>query len=76
MFAIPLAAPGEKPSLFLRAAAMSGFLMTLLNVILSLFPIIDVPDPAVYGLKIGGLVLALNVAGALFYRRATAAVTA
>jgi amino acid transporter len=73
MFAIPMVAPGEKPSLFLRAAALSGFLMTLLNVVLSLFPIIDVPDPVAYGLKIGGLVLALNTAGAWFYRRATAA---
>jgi len=46
MFAIPLAAAGEKPSLFLRTAALSGFLMTLLNVVLSLFPIIDVPNPS------------------------------
>src|ERR1700686_4429274 len=65
MFAIPLAAAGEKPSLFLRAAALSVFLMTLLNVVLSLFPIIDVPDPVAYGVKIGGLVLALNAAVAL-----------
>ena len=73
MFAIPIAASGEKPSLFLRAAALSGFLMTLLNVALSLFPIIDVPNPISYGLKIGGLVLALNAAGAMFYHRAAAA---
>ena len=72
LFAIPMVAPGEKPSIFLRAATLSGFLMTLLNVVLSLFPIIDVPDPVAYGLK-AGLVLALNAAGAWFYRRATAA---
>ena len=72
MFAIPLIAPGEKPSLLLRCAAASGFAMTLLNVVLSLFPIIDVPNPVLFGLKIGGLVLGLNSAAALFYWRADA----
>jgi hypothetical protein len=72
MFLIPLIGAGEKPSMFLRAAAVSGFLMTLLNVVLGLFPIIDVPNPIVYGLKIGGVVLVLNAAGAMFYMRASA----
>ena len=44
MFAIPLAARGEKPSWLLRGAALSGFAMTLLNVVTSVFPIIDVPN--------------------------------
>lgn len=70
MFAIPLLAPGEKPSWWLRAAAASGFAMVLLNVVLSMFPIIDVPNPVLFGLKIGGVVLALNLAAALFYWRA------
>lgn len=72
MFAIPIAASGEQSSPLLRAAAASGFLMTLLSVALSVFPIIDVPNPGVYGFKIGGLVLALNLICAVFYRRATA----
>jgi amino acid transporter len=70
MFAIPVLAPGEKSSWMLRVAAVSGFAMTLLYVILSVFPIIDVPNPSVFAAKIGGAVIGLNVAGALFYWRA------
>jgi len=70
MFAIPLVAPGEKPSWIVRVAAASGFLMTLLNVILSIFPIIDVPNRFSFALKISGVVIGLNLAGALFYWRA------
>jgi amino acid transporter len=69
MFAIPLVAPGEKPSWILRAAAASGFIMTLLYVILSVFPIIDVPDRFSFAIKISGVVIGLNLAGALFYWR-------
>ena len=70
MFAIPLLAPGEKPSWILRIAAVCGFLMTLLYVILSVFPIIDVPNPISFAIKISGVVLGLNLAGALFFWRA------
>jgi amino acid transporter len=69
MFAIPLLAPGERASLPLRIAAASGFAMTLLNVALSVFPIIDVPNPALFAAKIGGTVVTLNLAGALLYWR-------
>ena len=70
MFAIPLIAPGEKPSWILRVAALSGFAMTLLNVILSVFPIIDVPNRLSFAIKISGVVIGLNLAGALFFWRA------
>jgi hypothetical protein len=70
MFAIPLLARGEKPSWILRIASASGFLMTLLYVILSVFPIIDVPNRFSFAIKISGVVLGLNVAGALFFWRA------
>jgi len=70
MFAIPLIAPGEKPSWILRVAAASGFAMTLLNVTLSVFPIIDVPNPFLFAAKISGVVIGLNLAGALFFWRA------
>jgi amino acid transporter len=70
MFAIPLIASGEKPPLWLRAAALSGFLMTLLNVVFSVFPIIDVPNPWAFAFKVGGTVLVLNLAAVLFYWRA------
>ncbi len=69
MFAIPLVAPGEKPSWALRAAAGSGFLMTLLYVVLSVFPIIDVPNRAQFALKIGGVIIGLNLMGAMFMWR-------
>ena len=72
MFAIPLVAPGEKPSWILRVAAVSGFLMTLLNMVLSVFPIIDVPNPLSFAIKISGVVIGLNLAGALFFWRAKA----
>jgi amino acid transporter len=69
MFAIPLLAPGERTPLSLRVAAASGFAMTLLNVVLSVFPIIDVPNPAWFAAKIGGTVMVLNLAGAGLYWR-------
>jgi len=72
MFAIPLLAAGEKPSLAIRGAALSGFAMTLLYVILSVFPIIDVPNRLLFTLKISGVVIGLNAAGALFFLRAYA----
>jgi glutamate:GABA antiporter len=72
MFAIPLAASGEKPSWMLRAAAASGFAMTLLYVVLSVVPIIDVPNPFLFAAKICGVIIGFNVAGALFFWRADA----
>ena len=82
MFAIPLVSAGERraqrrlpgasqrASWTLRLASMSGFAMTLLFVVLSVFPIIDVPHPALFALKIGGVVAGLNAAAALLYWRA------
>jgi amino acid transporter len=67
MFAIPLIAPGEKPSWMLRVAAASGFAMTLLFTVLSLFPIIDVPNRLLFTARIGAVVIGLNLAGALLY---------
>ena len=69
MFAIPLAAPGEKASWPLKGAAVSGFLMTLLYVVLSLYPIIDVPSPLLFTLKTGGIVTLLNLGGWMLFRR-------
>ena len=69
MFAIPLSVPGEKPSWMLRVAAASGFGMTLLNIVLSVVPIIDVPDRFAFAMKISSVVIGLNIAGALFYWR-------
>jgi len=70
MFAIPLLAAGEKPPWSVRIAAISGFSMTLLYVVLSIFPIIDVANAASFTLKTGGVVIGVNAAGAWYFRRA------
>lgn len=69
MFAIPLLAPGERPSWSVRLAALSGFLMTLLYVVLAVFPIIDVEDPWLFTAKIVAVVIGLQGAAAAFYWR-------
>ncbi len=70
MFAIPLAAPGAKPSLLVRTAAASGFVMTLLYVVLSVLPIIEVANPSLFALKIGSVVAGSNFVGVLLFWRA------
>ncbi len=60
MFALPLAGRQRKivkPPRWLQAAAVSGFIMTSLFLVLSLFPIIDVPQPLQFTLKLGGFTL-------------------
>src|SRR4029450_12102559 len=48
------------PPLWLRVAALSGFLMTLLFVILSILPIIQVESRVIFALKISSLVVLTN----------------
>jgi amino acid transporter len=71
LFAIPFLSPRERglrPRLWLRLAAVSGFLMTLLYVVLSILPIVDVESSWGYSLKIAGVVLGANVLGWAIYR--------
>ena len=67
MFAIPLVARGERPPLGIRIAAASGFFMSLLYVVLSIFPIIDVKDVAAFTVKMSGTIVGINAAGAVYY---------
>jgi amino acid transporter len=71
MFAIPLIGLRNvtpRPSIFLRIAALSGFAVTLLYVVLSIFPIIDVASWFGFAMKISGVVIVLNLVGAgLFF---------
>ena len=73
LFAIPLVAarrPGSRlprPSLRLRIAATAGLLVTMLYVVLSIFPIIDVSSWLSFAAKISGVVIALNLLGVLLY---------
>jgi amino acid transporter len=71
MFAIPLAARGEKPPWSVRVAALSGFSMTLLYVVLAIFPVVDVQNPASFAVKVGGAVAAINALGAWHFLRAS-----
>lgn len=70
MFAIPLMglkSAESRPPMWLRIAALSGFLMTLLFVILSLVPIIQVDNRLSFALKIGGLIVITNLIGLAIY---------
>jgi glutamate:GABA antiporter len=69
MFAIPLVAKGEKPSWRVRVAAVSGLAMTVLYVCMSVFPIVAVKSSWSFTAKVGGIVIAINVLGALYYWR-------
>jgi hypothetical protein len=66
MFAIPLIGlrgVTPRPPLWLRAASFSGLVMTLLYVVLSAFPIIQVASVATFALKISGVIVGANVLG-------------
>ena len=71
LFAIPLFARKERrirPVFWLRFAAGSGFLMTLLFVLFSAFPIIDVRSHWLYSLKTICVVAGANAVGVLVYQ--------
>jgi glutamate:GABA antiporter len=71
LFAIPLFAPkgtGIRPGLALRIAAAAGFFVTLLFVLLSIFPIIRVESESQYSWKVAGVVLGANLLGWIVYR--------
>jgi glutamate:GABA antiporter len=70
MFAIPIVGMRRadwKPSMWLRIASISGFSVTLLYVVLSIFPIIDVASWSSFAVKISGVVIGLNLAGLFLY---------
>ena len=78
LFAIPLFGAANlerRPPLWLRVASASGFGVTLLYSILSVFPIIDVPSWRMFALKIITVILLANLVGVGIYlgsRRASA----
>jgi len=66
MFAVPLfglrtVTPG--PPTWLRVASLSGLLMTVLYIVLSVVPIIEVESVATFALKITMTVVAMNLVG-------------
>jgi len=71
LFAIPIFSEkrrGLRPRLWVRVAAFSGLLVTLLFVALSIFPVIDVDNSWRYSLKIAAVVIAANLLGWGIYR--------
>jgi glutamate:GABA antiporter len=66
MFAIPLVGlrgVRPRPSPWLRAAAVSGLLMTLLYIVVSVFPIVRVVSVAGFALKILAVIGVMNLVG-------------
>ncbi len=66
MFAIPLVGlrgTNSRPPIWLKLSAVSGFLMTLLYVALSIVPIIQVESGVMFAAKIGGLIVITNILG-------------
>jgi glutamate:GABA antiporter len=70
MFSIPLFAArrlAERPPLWLRGAALTGLGMSVLYSVLSIFPIIDVPDWRVFSAKIVAVLVGANIAGVVIF---------
>jgi amino acid transporter len=71
MFAIPIVGlrKAARPPLWIRIAASSGFLMTLLYVTLSVLPIVTVNNRAIFAAKICAVIVGTNVIGLAIYAR-------
>jgi amino acid transporter len=70
LFAVPLvglARTGQSAPLWIRIAAAVGLVTTVLYVVLSVLPIVDVESWVAFGLKVGGTVVVANVIGAALY---------
>jgi glutamate:GABA antiporter len=72
MFALPIVGlrrQAERAPVWLRIAALSGFAMTLLYVVLSILPIVSVTSRLVFAVKISAVVVIANMIGALLFLR-------
>ena len=70
LFAIPLLARhklGFECGLLLRIGAASGFVITLLYIVLSVFPIVDVQSSWEYSAKTAGGIIGANLLGIAIY---------
>jgi amino acid transporter len=69
MFAIPLVGlVGVRTNSFLlRLAAICGALVSLSAIVLTVYPIIDVPSPFLFGIKIIGVTAIANVIGVAIF---------
>jgi amino acid transporter len=74
LFAVPLVGlgkTGERAPMWIRIASAIGFATTVLYVVLSVLPIVDVESWLAFGLKVGGTVVAANAIGIAMYRSRT-----
>lgn len=70
LFAIPLAGAGAIRSdapFWLRSAAVCGFAVCLLTIFFTIYPIIDVPNPIIFGAKIIAVTVIANAIGILIF---------
>ena len=70
MFAIPiigLRGVKPRPPLWLKIAAASGFLMTLLYIVVSVIPIVEVKSHASFTAKVSGVIITANLVGAAIF---------
>ncbi len=74
MFAVPLLGRTTGGPWWLTLASLSGFLMTLLYVVLSLLPIIQVESGLVFTAKISALIVVANLIGVGLFVRTRASV--
>ena len=66
LFAIPLAGAGairSGASVWLRLAAACGAAVSLLAIFYTVYPIIDVPNPLIFGAKIASVTIIANALG-------------
>jgi amino acid transporter len=71
LFAIPLFAArriGLRAPLWLKVASVSGFLVSLLYVALTVFPIVEVESTLAFAAKLIAVTVAFNLAGVVLYR--------
>ena len=77
MFAVPLFAglragvipDGARPGFWLKACAVSGLTITVVQTVLATVPIVDVNSSWGYAAKVAGTAVAINLAGAAVYWR-------
>jgi glutamate:GABA antiporter len=69
MFAIPLVGVvGVRTnSIWLRLAAISGALVALSAIFFTVYPIIDVPSPLIFGAKVAAVTIIANAIGVAIY---------
>jgi hypothetical protein len=71
MFALPIAGRGQAPApLWVKGAALSGLLMTLLYIALAIVPIVQVESRLTFAVKLSALVALTNAVGLLIYLKA------